>query len=96
MKTLKHTFILTLQIAVFTLSIGDAKADSKSKTPAIDRIAKEGIRLTNAHTPSSVCTPTRYGLLTGRYPWRSYLQEGVLAYYAPAMIPRTEPQLHPI
>ena len=48
--------------------------DSPLKTPAIDRIAQEGIRLTNAQTPSAVCTPTRYGLLTGRYPWRSYLK----------------------
>ena len=68
---------------------GDASCnnpDSPIKTPNIDRIAAEGIRFTNAHTPSSVCTPTRYGLLTGRYPWRSYLKEKVLAYYAPAMI----------
>ena len=68
---------------------GDASCnnpDSPLKTPAIDRIANEGIRLTNAHTPSAVCTPTRYGLLAGRYPWRSYLQKEVLAYYAPAMI----------
>ena len=68
---------------------GDASCnnpDSPIKTPHIDRIANEGIRFTNAHTPSSVCTPTRYGLLTGRYPWRSYLKEKVLAYYAPAMI----------
>ena len=68
---------------------GDASCnnpDSPLKTPAIDRIAKEGIRFTNAHTPSSVCTPTRYGLLTGRYPWRSYLKKEVLPYYAPALI----------
>lgn len=68
---------------------GDASCnnpDSPLKTPAIDRIANEGIRFTNAHTPSAVCTPTRYGLLTGRYPWRSYLKKEVLPYYAPAMI----------
>jgi arylsulfatase A len=68
---------------------GDASCNYPTtplKTPAIDRLAKEGIRLTNAHAPSSVCTPTRYGLLTGRYPWRSYLKKGVLAFYAPAMI----------
>lgn len=68
---------------------GDAgcnNPDSPLKTPAIDRIANEGIRFTNAHTPSAVCTPTRYGLLTGRYPWRSYLKKEVLAYYAPALI----------
>ncbi|MGY8693711.1 MAG: sulfatase family protein [Verrucomicrobiia bacterium] len=61
-------------------------ADTPLKTPAIDRIANEGIRFTNAQAPSSVCTPTRYGLLTGRYPWRSYLKERVLAGYCPALI----------
>ena len=68
---------------------GDAScnnADTTLKTPAIDRIANEGIRFSNAHTPSSVCTPTRYGLLTGRYPWRSYLKEKVLSGYCPALI----------
>lgn len=68
---------------------GDASCnnpDSPIKTPAIDSIADDGIRFTNAHTPSAVCTPTRYGLLTGRYPWRSYLQKEVLRYYAPALI----------
>ena len=62
--------------------------DSPIKTPQIDRVAREGIRFTNAHTPSAVCTPTRYGLLTGRYPWRSYLKKHVLPYYAPALITR--------
>ncbi|MFA7006735.1 MAG: sulfatase-like hydrolase/transferase, partial [Verrucomicrobiia bacterium] len=42
----------------------------KLKTPGIDRIAKEGVRFTDAHTPAGVCCPTRYGVLTGRYPWR--------------------------
>ena len=36
-------------------------------TPALDRMAKEGMRFTDAHTTSSVCTPTRYGIITGRY-----------------------------
>ena len=67
--------------------------DSPIKTPAIDRIAQEGIRLTNAHTPSAVCTPTRYGLLTGRYPWRSYLKSRVLPYYAPALITKGRPTI---
>lgn len=47
-------------------------------TPAIDRIAKEGMQFTDAHTSSSVCTPTRYGILTGRYNWRSRLKSSVL------------------
>ena len=47
-------------------------------TPALDRMAAEGMRFTDAHTTSSVCTPTRYGILTGRYNWRSRLKSGVL------------------
>lgn len=60
---------------------GDASSynpESKIPTPGIDRIAKEGIRFTDAHSGSAVCTPTRYGLLTGRYSWRSRLQAGVM------------------
>ena len=47
-------------------------------TPALDKLADEGMRFTDAHTSSSVCTPTRYGILTGRYNWRSRLKRGVL------------------
>ncbi|MCA9082136.1 MAG: sulfatase-like hydrolase/transferase, partial [Planctomycetaceae bacterium] len=43
---------------------------TKIKTPNIDRLAKEGRLFTDAHSPSAVCTPSRYGLLTGEYPWR--------------------------
>jgi len=51
---------------------------SKIPTPNIDRLAAEGMRFTAAHSSSAVCTPTRYGLLTGRYNWRSTLQAGVI------------------
>ena len=54
---------------------------SKILTPNIDRLASEGILFTDAHTPSSVCTPTRYGLLTGRYCWRTRLKKGVILGY---------------
>jgi len=47
-------------------------------TPALDSMAEEGMRFTDAHTSSSVCTPTRYGILTGRYNWRSRLKSSVL------------------
>ena len=47
-------------------------------TPNLDRMVKEGMRFTDAHTTSAVCTPTRYGILTGRYNWRSRLKRGVL------------------
>ena len=52
--------------------------DSKIPTPAMDRIAAEGMRFTDAHSPSAVCTPTRYGIMTGRYCWRTRLKRGVL------------------
>ncbi len=50
----------------------------KIRTPNIDALANEGIRLTDAHSPSAVCTPTRYGVLTGRYCWRGRLKKEVL------------------
>ncbi|MBN1342099.1 MAG: arylsulfatase [Phycisphaerae bacterium] len=59
---------------------------SKVPTPNMDRLAADGIRFADAHTPSSVCTPTRYGVLTGRYCWRSRLKRGVLDGYSPCLI----------
>lgn len=47
-------------------------------TPNMERLARMGVRFTDAHTPSSRCSPTRYGLLTGRYPWRNRLKHWVL------------------
>jgi len=52
--------------------------DSKISTPNLDRLAKDGISFTDAHSGSAVCTPTRYGILTGRYCWRSALKSSVL------------------
>ena len=52
--------------------------ESKFKTPNIDRIGQEGIVFTDGHCSNTVCTPSRYGLLTGRYSWRTYLKKGVL------------------
>lgn len=52
--------------------------ESKIPTPRMDELAAAGIIFTDAHTPSSVCTPTRYGLLTGRYCWRTRLKQSVL------------------
>ncbi len=56
------------------------------RTPHIDRIAEKGMRFTNASTPASICTPTRYGFLTGRYPWRSSLKYGVTSPTGPLLI----------
>ncbi len=60
--------------------------ESKIPTPNMDKIVREGIYFTDAHTNSSVCTPTRYGLLTGRYAWRTHLKEGVLWGYSKPLI----------
>ena len=58
--------------------VGCYNAQSKIPTPHLDRLAAEGMRFTDAHAPDAVCTPTRYGLLTGRYAFRSRLKSGVL------------------
>ncbi len=58
----------------------------KIPTPHIDRLAAQGMRFTDAHTTSAVCSPTRYALLTGRYNWRSKLQSGVLGGLSPRLI----------
>lgn len=66
--------------------VGALNPDAKIPTPNIDRIAREGMALTDAHTSSSVCTPTRYSVLTGRYHWRTHLQRGVLGGYSKPLI----------
>jgi len=57
--------------------VGNAN-DVQLHTPHMERLARMGVRFTDAHTPSSRCSPTRYGLLTGRYPWRNRLKYWVL------------------
>ena len=71
------------------MGYGDLRSynpQSMISTPNMDRLATEGMRFTDAHSPSSVCTPTRYGLLTGRYAWRASLIRGVLDGYSPPLI----------
>src|SRR6056297_737884 len=63
-----------------------APETSKIPTPHADRLASEGMIFTDAHSGSSVCTPTRYGILTGRYAWRTKLQSGVVTGFAPCLI----------
>ncbi|MDO8541361.1 MAG: arylsulfatase [Opitutaceae bacterium] len=69
--------------------VGDIQAsypNNKIPTPALDRLVRQGMSFTDAHSPSAVCTPSRYGLLTGRYAWRTRLQEWVIAVYEPPLI----------
>lgn len=71
------------------LGIGDVSIyneNSKIKTPNLDELGSQGMMFTDAHTSSSVCTPTRYGILTGRYNWRTPLKEFVLWGNSPMLI----------
>lgn len=60
---------------------------AKIKTPNLDKLSSSGMIFTDAHSGSSVCTPTRYGIVTGRYAWRSRLKKGVLGGDSPHLIP---------
>lgn len=76
------------------LGIGDISAtnpECKIKTPHLQEMAAQGITFLDAHSSSSVCTPTRYGLLTGRYNWRSRLERGVLNGSSNHLIPHDRP-----
>jgi arylsulfatase A-like enzyme len=78
------------------LGPGDVRAlnpAGKIATPHLDRLAAVGLVFTDAHSPSAVCTPTRYGLLTGRYCWRTKLQSGVLGGLSPPLIEPGRPTL---
>jgi arylsulfatase A len=66
--------------------LGCYNKDSKIPTPNLDKLATQGMRFTDAHSPSAVCSPTRYGLLTGRYPFRSPLKKGVVIQWGAPII----------
>lgn len=71
------------------LGIGDLSCfneNSKLHTEHLDHLAAEGMRCTDAHASSALCTPSRYGLMTGRYNWRSELKAGVLMGYQQHLI----------
>lgn len=59
---------------------------SKLRTVHLDRLARDGLTYTDAHSSSAVCTPSRYSILTGRYNWRSALKKGVLNGYSRPLI----------
>ena len=76
------------------MGYGDVQAlnpASKISTPNLNRLAAEGMTFTDAHSPSAVCTPTRYATLTGRYSWRSRLNGGVIDGYGTTLIEPTRP-----
>ncbi|HIE96392.1 MAG TPA: arylsulfatase [Planctomycetes bacterium] len=68
-----------------------APETSRIATPCADQLAREGMIFTDAHSGSSVCTPTRYGIMTGRYSWRTRLQKGVVTGFAASLIASDRP-----
>ncbi|HKJ84821.1 MAG TPA: arylsulfatase, partial [Spirochaetia bacterium] len=71
------------------LGYGDVSCmnpSSRIRTTAIDALAAEGMRFTDAHSTSAVCSPSRYSVLTGRYNWRSTLQRGIVGVYGDPLI----------
>ncbi len=66
--------------------IQSINSDAKVSTPHLDRLVAEGMYFTDAHSGSAVCTPTRYGVLTGRYCFRTRLKSGVLSGHSPSLI----------
>jgi arylsulfatase A len=92
LTTLSHATASNPNI-IFILSddqgFGDVSAlnpESKIPTPNIDRSATEGMIFSDGHSSSAVCTPTRYPVLTGRYHWRTHLQNGVLGGFSKPLI----------
>jgi arylsulfatase A len=76
-------------VYVDDMGYGDASClnpKAKFKTPNIDRLAQEGLTFTDGHCSDTVCTPSRYGLLTGRYAWRTTLKRGVMGAEAKCLI----------
>lgn len=66
--------------------MGCNNPDSRIPTPSLDCLAQQGMRFTDMHSSSSVCTPSRYSILTGRCCWRTALRRGVLWPWDPALI----------
>lgn len=78
------------------LGYGDISSyheQSLIKTPNIDKLATQGLKFTDAHSTASVCTPSRYGLLTGRYCWRTVLKKNVLSGYSSLLIDADTPTM---
>lgn len=85
--------VLILADDLGTGDIGAYNPASKIPTPRLDRLAREAMRFWDASTPSGVCSPTRYGLLTGRYAWRSPLKRWTLDGWSKALIEPSRPTL---
>lgn len=93
-KTTKKNKPNIVYILADDMGYGDLSglnSNSGIETPNMDKIISQGVHFTDAHTNSSVCTPTRYGIITGRYAWRTSLKKGVLNGYGKPLIEDNRP-----
>ena len=79
-----------LVILADDLGYGDVHCNNTERgripTPNIDKLASQGVRFTDGHSSSGVCSPSRYTLLTGRYHWRTKLQRGIVGVFGDPLI----------
>ncbi|MAG94196.1 MAG: hypothetical protein CMJ48_10650 [Planctomycetaceae bacterium] len=75
-ETLRPNIVIILADDMGYGDVGSLNRDSKIPTPHLDRLARQGLSFTDAHCSGSYCVPSRYGLLTGRYMWRTRLGSG--------------------
>lgn len=92
MKNPNVVFILADDLGYGDLGCYGARGHHVA-TPNIDRLAREGVRFTDAHSPSSVCTPSRYNLLTGRYCFRTWAETGCIWANDPCVIEPDRPTI---
>lgn len=93
MPTTTPNIVLVLADDMGYGDVGCYNPESRIPTPNMDRLAASGRIFTDMHSPSAVCTPSRYGLLTGRYCWRSPLKTRVLYNYEPPLIEPDRPTI---
>lgn len=89
MKQINKSKPNVIYILADDMGYGDVSALNEEcvfKTPNFDKMSEDGIYFTDAHATSAVCTPSRYGIVTGRYNWRSKLKAGVMSGYSKALI----------
>ncbi len=91
--SVKPSIVIILADDIGYGDFGCSNPSSRIPTPHVDALAQRGVRFTDAHSCSSVCTPSRYGLLTGRYCWRTPLKRSVLYSYEPPLIEPARPTI---
>jgi arylsulfatase A-like enzyme len=92
-EALRPNLVIILADDMGPGEVGAYGAGGPVHTPHLDRLAAEGLRFTQATCPAAICSPTRYALLTGRYPWRTALKSDVLGGAAPPLIEADRPTI---